>query len=657
MRTFRKVKPLSYASVAISLLIVSITMGFFIINISYNRFELESERIRDQYYAYQKKIIKNEVENVYDYIEYYKNKSEEILKNDVQQQIYIIYDIIANYYEKNHETKSKEEIRQAITELIRGVRTNSLTKYYYTIWLDSNNQVEARSNNNGITMDVASLKENLQMNELLKKAKDDGEGFCEYYWCEEDCDQDNAPHRKLGFVKYFEPLNMVVGTGIYVDDMKAVIKQDLIDRIANIRYDEVGYFFVTTYEGKALVFADEQYVGTDVSQINDINGVNIHSAEMKRIQTNGEGYLEYAWTKPGIHGVYPKVTFVKGLDRWQWIIGTGVYVDEIEDTITTIERDMKKEVTVNLVKVLVVIGLLALFLLFFQFYVVKKIINLIQQEDEINSIITDLSVDGILIVNREGKILESNQKGMDLMGISYRSIKDINMWELFQDEIIPLDSKETHIFKETSFVNLYGDTIPVEVHMKLTTVDRQKVYITYLRDLTKRYRYEKKLKELAIMDELTNVYNRRFIIKQIEKEIEKQDEYELPVAIAMADLDFFKRVNDTYGHTYGDDILKYFSKMLKDNVRLTDYVGRYGGEEFIVIFTDQTKESAYEVLHDIQLKIKNHVFEKEELKLTFSAGIVEINNNGKRHVKEYLIEVDQLLYKAKDNGRDRIELS
>ncbi len=100
MRTFRKVKPLSYASVAISLLIVSITMGFFIINISYNRFELESERIRDQYYAYQKKIIKNEVENVYDYIEYYKNKSEEILKNDVQQQIYIIYDIIANYYEK-----------------------------------------------------------------------------------------------------------------------------------------------------------------------------------------------------------------------------------------------------------------------------------------------------------------------------------------------------------------------------------------------------------------------------------------------------------------------------------------------------------------------------------------------------------------------------
>ncbi|QUI24055.1 cache domain-containing protein [Vallitalea pronyensis] len=657
MRTFRKVKPLSYVSVAISLLIVSVAMGFFIITISYSRFELESERIREQYYAYQKKIIKNEVDSVYDYIEYYKNKSEEILRHDVQQQIYTVYDIINNYYEKNHHIKTREALRYDIAELIKGVRTNALTKYYYTIWLNDDNQVEANSNNDGVTTHIPSTQENPQLDALLKVAKEDGEGFCEYYWCDINGNQEEAHQRKLGFVKYFEPLNMVIGTGIYVDDMEDVIKEDLIDRIANIRYDEVGYFYVTTYEGKALVFADEAYVGTDVSHINDVNGVNVHIEGLKHIQDNGEGYIEYTWTKPGIHGVYPKVTFVKGLDRWQWIIGTGVYMDEIEDTIAHIERQMKKDITANLAKVLIVIGLLALFLLFFQYHVVKKIIDLLQQEDEINSIITDLSVDGILIVNRDGKIIESNRKGIELMGVSYRSIKDIVIWDFFQDPILLDDNKKNHIFKETSLVNLNGDTIPVEVHMKRTKIDRQKVYITYLRDLTKRYRYEKKLEELAHMDELTGVYNRRFIIKQIEEEMRKQEEHHETFAIAMADLDFFKRVNDTYGHTYGDEILKYFSKMLTENVRLTDYVGRYGGEEFIVIFTEQTKEFAYDVLHEIQLKIKQHVFEKKELKLTFSAGIVEIKNEDNRNIQDYLIQVDQLLYKAKGNGRDRIELS
>lgn len=631
-------------------------MAFFIITISKNQFKMESQRIRSQYYDYQRDIIKNEMDNLYEYIYYYVEKSENNLKDNIQQQIYIIYDIIFNYYEKNKD-KPINELREEVAQLVQNVSSLSTTKYYFTLWLDDQDIPIARSNNNCITTDMLSFEKNNQILEAIQDVKKKGEGFYEYEWCmKEDENDEGTLQRKLGFFKYFEELNIFIGTGIYLDEMEHVIKKDLLERIHTIRYGNGGYFYVTTYEGVALVFAEEDYLGTDVSGIIDIDGINIHKEGLKHIQTAGEGYISYTWTKPGEKGLYPKLTYVRGYTPWNWIIGTGVYVDEVEGTIADIEQKMKDEITSNLAKVLIVVGLLALFFLFFQYHVVRKIINLLQQEDEINSIITDLSVDGILIVNKEGRILESNRKGIELIGISYRGVKEIRIWDMFQDEVLTEDNKEIHIFKETSLVNLNGDTIPVEVHMKLTTVDRQKVYITYLRDLTKRYRYEKKLKEMALMDELTGVYNRRFIIGQIEKEIESHRVSGRPMAIAMADLDFFKKVNDTYGHTYGDEILKYFSKTLLENVNCTDYVGRYGGEEFIIVFTNKTKEEAYESLRRIQEKMRAHIFEKKELKLTFSAGIVEVESTRNQNMEDYLIAVDELLYLAKDNGRDRIEL-
>jgi diguanylate cyclase (GGDEF)-like protein len=122
----------------------------------------------------------------------------------------------------------------------------------------------------------------------------------------------------------------------------------------------------------------------------------------------------------------------------------------------------------------------------------------------------------------------------------------------------------------------------------------------------------------------------------------------------MLDIDYFKRVNDNYGHQTGDRVLSAVSKLIQLNIRDNDYAGRYGGEEFIIILPDIQLIEAYDIAENVRKSIQNFSFTKKNLNVTISIGLTEYHSED---VKAFVNRADTLLYRAKENGRNRTESS
>ena len=167
----------------------------------------------------------------------------------------------------------------------------------------------------------------------------------------------------------------------------------------------------------------------------------------------------------------------------------------------------------------------------------------------------------------------------------------------------------------------------------------------------------KKLKKLYLTDKLTGLYNRFKIDKELYLQKEKIDRNSnYSCGLMLVDIDYFKSINDTLGHLVGDHILKEISNLLKNNFRKIDIVGRWGGEEFLIILPFTSKEISKKVAENLRVLIEENNFTyKMDRKITISVGVTEFLKS--KSVEDTLLLVDNLLYKAKGNGRNRVEVS
>lgn len=162
-------------------------------------------------------------------------------------------------------------------------------------------------------------------------------------------------------------------------------------------------------------------------------------------------------------------------------------------------------------------------------------------------------------------------------------------------------------------------------------------------------------KELSIRDPLTNLYNRRFVMEFLERELERAKRYSKPLSVILADLDNFKTINDTYGHHVGDECLQTFAHVLNRVVRGSDVVGRYGGEEFILVLPETDKEGAAMLAERIRLAVRSSSirFTGGCVYLTASFGVASFPEDGE-DVTTLIRVADQRLYIAKSQGKDRV---
>ena len=166
-----------------------------------------------------------------------------------------------------------------------------------------------------------------------------------------------------------------------------------------------------------------------------------------------------------------------------------------------------------------------------------------------------------------------------------------------------------------------------------------------------------KLRELAIRDELTGLYNHRYFQDQLEYEINRSERHNHMLSLLLLDIDFFKAINDTYGHPAGDYVLKQLSKLMKSLVRQCDVVARYGGEEFSIILPETGTVGAKVLAQRVRRGVEQHsfVYQEQEIKVTISIGIAS-NDMSEDTMKraELIARSDQSLYRAKNEGRNRV---
>ena len=209
-----------------------------------------------------------------------------------------------------------------------------------------------------------------------------------------------------------------------------------------------------------------------------------------------------------------------------------------------------------------------------------------------------------------------------------------------------------------------GTTVWTEVKFSFIRDENQRPVgiLGVTRDITERKQAEDELREsehryqeLSIIDDLTQLHNSRHFYAQLEKEIERSNRYEQPLTLLMLDLDNFKTFNDTYGHVEGDYVLSRLGQVMKRCLRDPDSAYRYGGEEFTIMLPMTTSEEGMVTAKRIHTELRKEAFSPvlgQEVYVTVSIGLAQYKP--KEEMKAFVNRVDQLMYQAKKNGRDRI---
>ena len=166
--------------------------------------------------------------------------------------------------------------------------------------------------------------------------------------------------------------------------------------------------------------------------------------------------------------------------------------------------------------------------------------------------------------------------------------------------------------------------------------------------------YHETIYRMTIMDGLTSIHNKRYLIEQLEREISRATRHARPLTLVMIDIDHFKDVNDTLGHLAGDQVLKDVAQLAKSRLRPDDVIARYGGEEFAIVLPETKLRGGILIAQQLRQMIEDEafVFEDDEIQVTVSCGVSELEADWR--CNEFLRDADRKLYEAKRSGRNRV---
>lgn len=200
-----------------------------------------------------------------------------------------------------------------------------------------------------------------------------------------------------------------------------------------------------------------------------------------------------------------------------------------------------------------------------------------------------------------------------------------------------------------------GSEFPVVLTMSILKDETGKdiAIVRIAHNITERKKMEEELMRLATTDPLTGAYNRTKFNEIIGREIERARRYGQRLSMIIFDIDHFKKVNDTYGHMVGDEVLKTVADIIKSNIRKIEYLVRWGGEEFMIIASGTDLKSAIALAERLKKVIEDYKFDKAG-RLTISCGVTEFREDDTED--SFIKRVDDALYMAKNKGKNRVEV-
>ena len=679
----------------------SIIAAFLIsIFFQYQNFKNEFNHYKKEFTEQKKKEVKNEVLMIYGLIKY----KEELLRKTVEDRLIDrvnqAYALAMDIYETNKQTKTKDEIKYLIAQSLNNFKFKDHNNYFFI----NSNKGQAILFDNKITLDkyvdVWDLKDSnddyiIQIQ--AKIAKEQKEGFVTNKFIKPNSNDKNS-YSKISYIKLFEPFDWHIGTGEYIDELTKNNQEEIINWLNTLKYENSSYSFLNTTDGYTLIFEGKK-VEPKPHPYPELFKQQLEISK----NPNGD-FFEYKFKKPNSNEEFEKISFVKQYENYNWIIGCGVYLDEIEKELQRKEEIFKEHITQQIVSMFIIFLFILVAIYFISKYIAdfinKNIKNLIYSFSKAslknekvdtnqlnfkefiilanslnktlenknmvekklqnyinivnqNVIISSTNIQGVITEVSEAFCEISGYKKDELIGKSHNIVRHPNTPTSFYKEMwnTLLSKKEwrgeiKNLAKNGDIYWIYAIITPILKNSEIIGFTSIKSDITN----------KKHIEELSITDELTKIYNRRFFNIKIEEEINRAKRDKKELCLIILDIDFFKQYNDTYGHQEGDIVIKSVANVLKRKTnRADDFAFRVGGEEFVIIThieKDKVLNYANSIKDDIEnLKIE-HRGNKASKYVTISLGVVcknaiEINSS-----KEIYKKADDNLYEAKRSGRN-----
>jgi diguanylate cyclase (GGDEF)-like protein/PAS domain S-box-containing protein len=320
----------------------------------------------------------------------------------------------------------------------------------------------------------------------------------------------------------------------------------------------------------------------------------------------------------------------------------------------------------------------------------KQMEEALRQSDAMFQSLFEFAPDAIVAMNREGIIMRVNAQTEAMFGYRREELRGQSV-----EILIPERFSLRHVGHRAGYADnpyaramgtglkFYGrrkdrSEFPVEVSLGTLETSSETLILSTIRDVTERKQVEAELRrsketldiahhalersfereqQLARTDALTGVHNRRFLFELAEREFEAAMRYRPPLSILMFDIDYFKNINDTFGHSMGDKVLQQITQVVRAEIRSADVIGRYGGDEFVVLLPHTSTQESLplaERLHACIAAIQLET-DKGQLSVTVSIGISQTIHQAVQPdtVEDLFLRADQALYAAKHGGRNR----
>lgn len=370
-------KLLKIIKYAPTVFVVSITI--FILTVSFwenkAKFEKDQEKILSEYTTKNEELIKQRVYEVYDYIKREQEFTELELKKTLKEAIDNAYNIADNIYQ-NNKNKNPEELKKLVIDALRNVRFNNGRGYYFiyensgkNILLPHNKELEGKDFWN--YQDAKGSYIIKDMTSLLSK---NDEAFYEWYWFNPK--NPDKQRKKIGLVRNLKQFDWFIGTGEYLEDFEKEVQEKVLKNIREIRFGNNGYIFIINYDSVYLSHIRKEFIGKNAVTNNDTIGIKEVIEDLISIAKKDEGFYTYVQNKkPDNDQAVKKISFVKGLENWSWMIGTGYYEDDIQHVIKAKRDELNQEFKKYLFKTVIFALVLIFILMVISIYLTKILQN------------------------------------------------------------------------------------------------------------------------------------------------------------------------------------------------------------------------------------------------------------------------------------------
>lgn len=640
----------------------------------------------------QKGRLKTELASVQDYIHFMSQQADVVLMKNTKDQVDQAYSVATSIYQRLSGSRSEEEIQALIREALRDVRFFNGRGYLFIddmqgkcVLLPTAPQLEGQSlwdnqDDNGLYI----------MRSLIEAVKNpEGAGYSRYRWYPPD--NNTEMKDKITYVRYFEPFDWVIGAGDYVFQTENDLKKDALARISSQKFGRQGYISVLDLEGNVLYTprTSAAVLPAHYSTLSDPREQRVVKSIMT-IAVQGGGFTEYDWFIPGEKGsvekLSAKLSLVERVPQWNWVLVAGVYPEEFEGVFRRQQQELQQKLDEDgwfLLFTLSCVGAFMMLIVWVYGQWLKRLfmryqVDIEEKQNRIEDNARSLKIaarvfetahEGVMVTDPDNKIVAVNSSFTEITGYTEEDVlgktpkmissgrHTAGFYGAIWESLAKTDQWNGEIWNKSKSGNVYPEQLSISVSRN----EQGDVvnYIATFSDVTEKKRNEEQLRYLAEYDDLTGLPNRRLLMDRVVQTIARTKRHEFQCfSLMFIDVDRFKNINDSLGHSVGDLVLQEIAQRLQGAVREVDTVSRIGGDEFVILVSGKGDDAvipAANLAHRILKMVSEPIQDKAlDLVVTASIGIVSYPADGE-DFEMLLRNADAALYHAKSLGRNNFQ--